>query len=72
MEKRQKVMVDHKKGGMIMRKQTSGRRKETKVFINQDTYEYLVANKGDKSLSYAIAEIVEQHIEKMKNPPVRF
>lgn len=52
--------------------QTSGRRKETKVFINQDTYEYLVKNKGDKSLSYAIAEIVEQHIEKMKNPPVRF
>lgn len=57
---------------MIMKKQTSGRRKETKVFINQDTYEYLLANKGDKSLSYAIAEIVEQHIEKMKNPPVRF
>lgn len=60
------------KGGMIMRKQKTGRRKETKVFINQDTYEYLVANKGDKSLSYAIAEIVEQHIEKMKNPPIRF
>ena len=55
-----------------MRKQTTGRRKETKVFISQDTYEYLLANKGDKSLSYAIAEIVEQHIEKMKNPPVRF
>lgn len=57
---------------MIMRKQTTGRRKETKVFISQDTYEYLVKNKGDKSLSYAIAEIVEQHIEKMKNPPVLF
>lgn len=60
------------KGGMIMRNQTSGRRRETKVFINQETYEYLVKNKGDKSLSYAIAEIVEQHIEKMKNPPIRF
>ena len=57
---------------MIMRKQTTGRRKETKVFISQDTYEYLVKNKGDKSLSYAIAEIVEQHIEKMKNQPIRF
>ena len=55
-----------------MRIQTSEKRKHVKVCIKNEDYEYLTANKGDKSLSYAIAEIIEQHIEKMKNPPIRF